>query len=248
MRCAAAHELKQPNRRSSKINVTLANFPKEYPTTFASDRLKTHAANLNAGAVIELHQANETATTIARDETVGIDTDGRQAAEKALSTLTYTSYLTVMETVTASPTTITSFYSGPGEAGSSLAVSSTSTAASIMTPTGTCSMPPTVTAPCIISSNGKCVKDYYNALQSCYKDGTFSTLKSIAQYVIECQNELGDNGSYDGFKDCSQNSLQTQLNTTGTASRRSLMPDGSVMIMGDSQRIAMMDEDSLIRT
>ncbi|KAK6520842.1 hypothetical protein TWF506_001085 [Arthrobotrys conoides] len=192
----------------------------------------SHAADLDAGAAITLTQANETAIKIAQDGTAGIDIDDRQVAQKILTTSTYTSYLITMETVTT-PTTITSFYSGLGETGSPSTVRSTSTAASSMAPTGTCSMPPTVTAPCIISSNGECVKDYYNALQSCYKDGTFSTLKNIAQHVIECQNELGDNGSYNGFKDCSHNSLKTQLNITGTINRRSLTPDGSVMMMRD---------------
>ncbi|KAK6503383.1 hypothetical protein TWF481_008403 [Arthrobotrys musiformis] len=203
------------------------------------------AAILDAAAVVQLSQANETATNISGDEMPGAEIIRRQDSGNGLETPTYTSYVTIMETVTAPPQTITSFYSGPGLAGLVASISATtSTAASSMTPTGTCSMPPTVTAPCVISSNGECVRDYYDALQSCYKDGTFSTLKNIAQYV-----ELGDNGSYDGFRDCSQNSLQDQLNNTGTLSRRSLLSDGSVVILENSkdqplnsQGVAMMDE------
>ncbi|KAK6351437.1 hypothetical protein TWF718_004597 [Orbilia javanica] len=214
------------------------------------------AAILDAGAVVQLSQANETAANAGEDGISGVEIDKRQVSEKPLGTPTYTSYIMARETITAPPVTITSFYTGPnGEEGSpSPARSAGSTAASILTPTGTCSLPPTVTAPCIIGSNGKCVKDYYNALQSCYKDGTFSTLKNIAQYVIECQSELGDSGSYNGFRDCSQNSLENQLNGTGVIERRSLVSGGSpVAFMGDnggqllgSRGFAMMDEGSFM--
>ncbi|KAK6536841.1 hypothetical protein TWF281_001051 [Arthrobotrys megalospora] len=216
--------------------------------------LRIATATIDAGAAIQLSQANETAVNIAgnANEIGGsdVDIDGRQVSRKLTVTPTYTSFLTAVETITAPPQTITAFYDGSGESASIR--STTSTAASVMTPTGTCSMPPTVTAPCIISSDGECVKDYYDALQSCYKDGTFSTLKNIAQYVIECQNEFRDSGSYNGFKDCSQNSLESQLNETGAIRPRSLLPDGTVlMVGGDANQplhqpgIAMMDGGSL---
>ncbi|KAK6361327.1 hypothetical protein TWF730_005062 [Orbilia blumenaviensis] len=217
------------------------------------------AATLDAAAGIHINQANETAINSLENEIASVEIDAREVSGKLSVTPTYTSYLTTVETITAPSETITSFYSGPDGGTSAGARSSptTSTAASSMTPTanygvaiylGTCSMPPTVTAPCIISDDGKCVKEYYSALQSCYKDGTFSTLRNIARYVIECQNELGDNGSYNGFKDCSKSILQTELNRTGTISRRNLVESESLLTVDDAgpQRIGMMDQSSIV--
>ncbi|KAJ6261039.1 hypothetical protein Dda_3704 [Drechslerella dactyloides] len=197
-----------------------------------------------AGAAIKLNQANETSAVEDLSE-VAVEALGDVSAVP-----TYISYITTVEVVTAPTVTITSFVNGPSI---DIPARTASTAATSPMPTGMCNVPREGAAPCILSSNGTCIREYYDALRNCYKAGTFPTAKNLAQYFIDCQGELGDSGSFDSFRSCSLMHAKQQQGGPGALQKRStLRLNGAVVITDDefsdaldSAGIIMMDESEI---
>ncbi|EPS36391.1 hypothetical protein H072_10101 [Dactylellina haptotyla CBS 200.50] len=196
-------------------------------------------ANIDAAAEIKIIQANETG--LLGDFNTG--DENPHFEERLLSSgLGFTSFLTVLDIVTTPTETITAFNGGNDQLDAR--ITSGTTAATSPTPTGSCSLPPEVDTLCIVNRNGPCLRAAYKALQGCYQTGTFTTATNVAQYFIECKDQLGPSGCYNGFRDCLLKSLENQLNSTSTKglSRRSLTKLGGMMVANDHQ------QDGIIET
>ncbi|KAF3902559.1 hypothetical protein ABW21_db0206513 [Orbilia brochopaga] len=196
------------------------------------------------GAAIKLSQANETSRA---EELSNAPLERRQASDESLSGPTYTSIITTIEVFTAPTVTITSFFDGLPVSGRAITAS---TAATSPTPTD-------ATGSCALDSNGLCVRDYYDAMKICYSAGTLSSARNVAQHFIDCQNELGANGSYESFWSCSLEHAQRQISSSSAAAegiqkRSTLRMDGAVVVTDDeltdaldSAGIMLMDESEL---
>ncbi|EWC46770.1 hypothetical protein DRE_04015 [Drechslerella stenobrocha 248] len=195
------------------------------------------------GAYISINLANNTSTP---SDLFDAAEGPRELSSVPPPGLTLTSYLTATQLITAPAQTTTAVSDGtPG---------SETTAATSPTPTAVCSVPPQVAAPCELSNPAdSCIKAHYSALKTCYQTGTLPTAKNIAQYYIDCQDELGETGSYDSFRFCSLDHVARRVNETPTVRKRSVVELGNtVLVMEDDfadalddAGVIMMDESEL---
>lgn len=70
------------------------------------------------------------------------------------------------------------------------------------------------------------MQKYYEKLQDCYSAGSLETAVNLPSYFIACSKALADGSSREDFTRCALESVEAQVNQTGSVTKRSLLVDG----------------------